>query len=76
MDFSNEYYVRVYVRDTTTWKRLGWDGQAVLVQLLRKMDMAGVLDIEDMEPWEAVMLHCGAPKATAKAGVDACLREG
>lgn len=76
MDFTNEYYVRIYVRDTTTWKRLGWDGQAVLMQVLRKMDMAGILDIEDLEPWEAVVLHCGAPEDVSRKGIEACLRLG
>ena len=76
MDFSNEYYVRMYVRDTTTWKRLGWNGQAVFMQVLRKMDLSGVLDIEDMEPWEAVALHCSAPADVAQDGVAVCLRLG
>ena len=73
MDFSNESYVRLYVRDTTTWLRLGWDGQAVLTQVLRKMDMAGVMDIGDMKPWEAVVVHCRAPEGAAQAGMKACL---
>jgi hypothetical protein len=77
MDFANEYYVRIYTRDTTTWKRLAWDGQNVLMQMLRKMDMAGVLDIEDMEPWEAVVLHCpDAPEDVARRGMALCLRFG
>ena len=76
MDWASENYVRIYLRDTTTWKRLKWDGQNVLMQVLRKMDMAGVLDIEDLEPWEAASLHCGAPEDDAKVGMDACLRLG
>jgi hypothetical protein len=74
MDWSNEEYVRVYTRNTTTWRLLGWDGQCVLMQLLRRMDRAGVLDIEDLEPWEAVVLHCGAPEQQAVAGIAECLR--
>jgi hypothetical protein len=76
VDFTNEYYIRIYVRDTTTWKRLGWNGQNVLMQVLRKMDMAGVLDIEDMEPWEAAVLHCNAPEDAARDGMERCLRFG
>lgn len=76
MDWSNESYVRIYVRDTTTWRRLGWDGQCVLTQVLRKVDMSGVLDIDDVEPWEAVVLHCGAPEDAARRGMAACLERG
>lgn len=76
MDFANEHYIRVYTRDTTTWQRLGWDGQCVLVQLLRKMDAAGVLDIEDVEPWEAAVIHCRAPEDVARRGMARCLELG
>ena len=76
MDFSNESYVRIYTRDTTTWLRLGWDGQCVLVMVLRKLDMSGVLDIDGMEPWEVPVVHCRAPEDAARAGMDACLRLG
>lgn len=76
MDFSNESYVRIYTRDTTTWLRLGWDGQCVLVMVLRKLDMSGVLDIAGMEPWEVPVVHCRAPEESARAGMAACLRLG
>jgi len=74
MDWPNERYVRLYVRDTTTWKRLGWDGQCVLMQLLRKVDRAGTLDLSELEPWEAVALHTGASEDVARRGVEALLR--
>jgi len=76
MDFANEHYVRLYTRDTTTWKRLQFTGQTTLMHLLRKLDMAGVIDIEDMEPWEAVVLHCHVPAEIAKPGMAECLRLG
>jgi len=44
MDWSDERYVRLYTRDTATWKRLKWQGQTVLMHLLRKVDRAGVLE--------------------------------
>lgn len=69
MDFANERYVRLYVRDTVTWKRLGWDGQNALTQLLRKADRAGVVDLGGIEPWEALAVLCGAPEAAARLGV-------
>lgn len=76
MDFSNEPYVRLYTRDTTNWRRLGWHGQSVLMALLRKVDRSGAIDIEDLEPWEAVMLHVSCPEEAAREGVAAMLRTG
>ncbi len=45
MDWSNERYVRVYTRDTVTWKLMDWRGRTVLSLLIRKVDRAGVLDV-------------------------------
>jgi len=74
MDWSNERYVRLYTRDTVTWKRLGWDGQCVLMQLLRVVDRAGTLDLSGLTPWEGVMLQIGASEDVARRGVEALLR--
>lgn len=76
VDWSNERYVRLYVRDTVTWLRLEWDGQNVLMQLLRKVDRAGTMELSGLEPWEAVKLAIKAPEDAAKRGVDALLRTG
>lgn len=76
MDWSDERYVRLYTRDTTNWKRLGWDGQCVLMAVLRKVDRAGTLDLGGIEPWEAVMLHIGCSEDVARRGVDAMLKPG
>ena len=45
MDWSNERYVRVYTRDTTTWKMLDWRARTLLLHLIRKVDRAGVLEV-------------------------------
>lgn len=47
MDYSNERYVRVYTRDTVTWKLLDWRARTLLLFLLRKVDRSGVLDVGD-----------------------------
>lgn len=73
MDFGNERYVRLYVRDTVTWKRLGWDGQNALTQLLRKADRSGVIDLGGIEPWETLVVLCGAPEDVARRGTARCL---
>jgi hypothetical protein len=60
MNFEDESYIRLYTRDTPTWLRLGFEGQAVLGLLLRKVDRAGVLDGVD-DPVADVALVLGAP---------------
>lgn len=47
LDWSNERYVRLYTRDTATWKLIDWRARTVLLHLLRKVDRAGVLDVGD-----------------------------
>lgn len=45
MLWEQERYVRVYKRDTADWLALSWDAQGLLMQLLRKVDLAGRLDL-------------------------------
>ena len=45
MDYSNERWIRVYTRDTTTWKVMDWRARSVLMLLLRKVTRSGVLDV-------------------------------
>lgn len=73
MDWSSERYVRLYVRDTTTWMLLGFEGQAIFALLLRKLDRTGILEIDGAEPWEAAMLHLRCSEETARLGMQRLL---
>lgn len=44
LDFANENWIRIYKRDTVTLKLLTWQARALLWELLRKADRAGVID--------------------------------
>lgn len=73
MDWSNESYVRLFIRDTKTWILLGWEGQCVLSLTLRKLDRAGVLpDVFNGEDL-AVMLANGMPIEIVTRGLDRLL---
>jgi hypothetical protein len=61
MDFSNERYVCLYVRDTTTWKRLPWQSRMLLPNVLRKLDRSGLMELEGMTPAACVALHLELP---------------
>lgn len=73
MDWQNESYVRLYTKDTPTWRRLKWEGQAVLSLLLRKIDQSGVMDgIEDV--YDDVSIATGMNIEDAKKGLDLLLK--
>ncbi|MEY4548967.1 MAG: hypothetical protein RL685_5162 [Pseudomonadota bacterium] len=75
MQFEDEPYVRLYVRDTKTWLRLGFEGQCVLMFLLRKLDKAGVLDgMDDLD--SDVALITGVPEAIVAIGMPRLLQWG
>lgn len=45
MDWSNERYVRLYTRDTLTWKTWSWNTRSVFKAMLRKADRSGVIEV-------------------------------
>lgn len=45
MNWDDEQFVKIYTRDTGEWTMLSWDAQALLVQILRKVDRSGVLQL-------------------------------
>lgn len=45
MRWEDERYVRVYTRDTATWKTLPWQARALLPLLMRKLDRAGLMEL-------------------------------
>lgn len=73
MDWSNERYVRIYTRDTITWKRLGWEGQTVLLHTIRRIDRSGVLDLNGVSAAEAIELVTDLPAAVIEVGLKRCL---
>jgi hypothetical protein len=75
MNFEDEPYVRLYTRDTKTWLKLGFEGQTVLMHLMRKLDRAGVLD-DVTDPVEDVALVIQAPLDFVRVGLQRLLKSG
>jgi hypothetical protein len=73
MNFEDEPYVRFYTRDTKTWLKLGFEGQTVLMHLLRKVDRAGVLD-DVTDPVDDVALVIRAPIDFVRVGLERLLK--
>jgi hypothetical protein len=69
VDWSNEIYVRLYTRDSATWLKMRWEGQCLLMALLRKVDRAGVLDgVRDVV--DDLSLVTGLPPEVVAPGIE------
>lgn len=76
MDWANERYVRLYVRDTLTWKRLGHEGRCMVALIMRKLDRCGILEVDGCELAEAVSILTESPYEFAKTGIERILELG
>jgi len=76
MDWSDERYVRLYTRDTATWKLIRWEGQTVLMHLLRKVDRAGVFEFGPESAEEALVAMTGLPLEIVATGLRRLLDRG
>lgn len=45
MDWQNERYVRVYTRETVADSALTWEARAIWLEILKRLDRAGVLSL-------------------------------
>lgn len=76
MNYEDEPYTRLYTTDTATWALLGWEGQTVLLHMLRgKFDRAGVFSCGRHDPSRAVTAVTRLPAEVVEAGLAALLRE-
>jgi hypothetical protein len=72
VNFDDERFVKIFTRDTVTWKLLGWEGRCVLLMLLRKVDRAGCVDLGS--GIEGLALLLDLPEDVTERGFAACLR--
>jgi hypothetical protein len=76
MNFDDEDYVRLYVRDTVTWKLLGWQGRTVLLHMLRgKFDRAGIFVTDRHATSRAVTAATELPAEVVEEGLRQVLAE-
>lgn len=74
MNYEDESYVRLYTRDTASWKMLGWEAQTVLLHMLRdRFDRAGVFDCQGHEVSQAVTAVTGLPREIVSVGLKCLL---
>lgn len=73
MRWEDERYIRIYTRDTVTWKMLPWQGKALLPLILRKVDRAGILELGDEAPAVAIAAITEMPLELVDAGLPALI---
>lgn len=75
MHWEDEPYVRVYLRDTVTWRKLDWQARSLLLLLLRKVDRAGCMEVGS-DHAEGVALLVEMPLEVAAPALDRLLDVG
>lgn len=75
MNWEDERYVRLYVRDTVTWKLMGWQARCLLPLLLRKVDRVGCLNLDGAGA-EGIAALVDIPLEVADPGFRALMARG
>ena len=76
MNFEDEPYVRVYKRKTITFKRIGWEGRTLLWHLMLEADRAGIIEIGDGDPVEALTVLIDIPEDVVSSGLSRLSSQG
>jgi hypothetical protein len=66
--WEDEPWVKLYARDTPTWRAMCWQGRAVLPLLLRVLDKAGLLECGELGR-SAVSLMISVPPDVVDVGL-------
>jgi len=75
MNWEHERYVRLYTRDTVTWKLIGWQARCLLPLLLRKVDRVGCLNLDGAGA-DGIAALVDIPLEVAEPGFNALLARG
>lgn len=76
MNWSDERYVKLYVRQTATWRMWPWQGRCVLPLLLQVANGAGVIDVGRRDPLQALSALIQVPVDVVQVGVEALIADG
>lgn len=76
MDFADEHYVKLFTRDTVTWRSWPWQARALFPLLMRAVDHAGILSVGTLEPARSVALMVMLPEDIVSPGIEALLADG
>lgn len=69
MNWSDEHYVKLYTRDSLTWRSWHWEARTVFLHLVRKVDNSGFIETGTMSVGDALALQLELPKAVVEPGM-------
>lgn len=75
MRYEDEHYVKLYTRDTPTWKAMTWQAKCLFPLLMRKLDGAGLMECGELGR-AAVALMVDLPDDLVSAGLASLERLG
>jgi hypothetical protein len=76
MDWSDEHYVKLFTRDTVTWRSWPWQARALFPLMLRKVDNTGFFDVGKKQPELALAIMVELPSEVVGPGLEAVLADG
>ncbi|MDB4945862.1 MAG: hypothetical protein JWP97_5396 [Labilithrix sp.] len=76
MEFGDERYVRLFVRDTPGWLAMPWQARALAPLLLRKLDRAGTMEIGDENHAAVISNVVALPPEIVGVGLEALTKRG
>lgn len=76
MNWGDERYVKLYVRDTYTWRKWPWQARALLGPFLKALNGAGFVDLGNDEPAEALAMMVLIPVEVVRPALEAWLADG
>ncbi len=76
MNWPDERYVKFYVRDTYTWRSWPWEARALLGPLMKAMNGAGIIEIGNASPAEAIGVMVLLPTKVVEVGMAAMIGTG
>lgn len=76
MNWSEEKYVKLFVRETPTWRAWPWQARAVAPLLMKHLEPDGSLSVGRLEPARAVAVTIDLPTDVVAPGVAAMLEDG
>lgn len=76
MNWSDEKYVKLYVRQTATWRMWPWQARCVFPLLLQVANGAGLLDVGGKDPLTGLSVLIMVPREVVELAVAALLEDG
>ena len=76
MNWSDEHYVKLYTRDSLTWRSWHWEARTVFLHLVRKVDNSGFIETGRMSIVDALVLQLELPKHVVEPGMTALIGSG